>query len=326
MTLAAWADFSDRLDEADARVREEHPSVVLRDLAGRRLPHGHVITFANEKGGVGKSTLAFHTAVSLSHQGLKVLVVDCDRRQQSIHRLLEARDATARTLKVELPRPRHFALERPSGAILCQEIDRVAPDADVVVIDLAGHDSPIARRGIALADTVVTPVNCSHADLDPIGRMNPVSHKFKAAGPFSEVVGELREQRVAMGIEPFDWVVIKNRMRNCEQRLIASVDQSLATMAGHLGFRLARGLTERLAYRDLLPFGLSHVDLKLIPQLGQLRSAQVREMRQLMDDLQLPEFAAGEHRKPAKAAPVLAECERNYRDSLYAATSAAAAG
>ena len=324
MTLAAWADFSDQLDDADVRVREEHPSVVLRDLAGRRLPSGHVITFANEKGGVGKSTLAFHTAIALSHQGLKVLVVDCDRRQQSIHRLLEARDATARTLKVALPRPLHFALERASGAILCQEIDRVAPDADVVVIDLAGHDSPIARRGIALADTVVTPVNCSHADLDPIGRMNPVSHKFKQAGPFAEVVGELRDQRAAMGIVPFDWVVIKNRMRNCEQRLIASVDQSLATMAGQLGFRLAQGLTERLAYRDLLPFGLSHMDLKLIPQLGQLRAAQAREMRQLMIDLQLPEFARGEGRKPAKAAPVLAKCERNYRDSLYAATSAVA--
>jgi chromosome partitioning protein len=324
MTLAAWADFSDQLDAADVRVREEHPSVVLRDLAGRRLPRGHVITFANEKGGVGKSTLAFHTAVALSHQGLKVLVVDCDRRQQSIHRLLEARDATARTLKVELPRPRHFALERPSGAILCQEMDRVAPDADVVVIDLAGHDSPIARRGIAIADTVVTPVNCSHADLDPIARLNPVSHKFKQAGPFAEVVGELREQRVAMGVGAFDWVVIKNRMRNCEQRLIASVDQSLATMAGQLGFRLARGLTERLAYRDLLPFGLSHIDLRLIPQLGQVRAAQVREMRQLMDDLRLPEFATGVERKPVKAAPVLAKCERDYRDSLYAATSAAA--
>ena len=126
-----------------------------------------------------------------------------------------------------------------------------------------------------------------------------------------------------MGVDPFDWVVIKNRMRNCEQRLIASVDQSLATMAGHLGFRLAAGLTERLAYRDLLPFGLSHIDLKLIPQLGQLRAAQAREMRQLMDDLQLPAFAACESRKHAKAAPVLAKCARNYRDSLYAATSAA---
>jgi chromosome partitioning protein len=129
-----------------------------------------------------------------------------------------------------------------------------------------------------------------------------------------------------MGVEPFDWVVIKNRMRHCEQRLIASVDQSLATMAARLGFRLAQGMTERLAYRDLLPFGLSHIDLKLIPQLGQLRAAQAREMRQLMDDLRLPEFAGGEERKPVRAAPVLAKCERNYRDSLYAATSAVVAG
>jgi len=324
MELAAWADFSGQIDGADAGMREEHPSVVLRDLTGRRLPRGHVITFANEKGGVGKSTLAFHTAIALSHKGLRVLVVDCDRRQQSIHRLLEARDATARTLKVELPRPRHFALERPSGAMLCQEIDRAAPEADVIVIDLAGHDSPIARRGIAMADTVVTPVNCSHADLDPIGRINPVSHKFKQAGPFAEVVCELRDQRVTMGRDPFDWVVIKNRMRNCEQRLIASVDKNLAVMASQLGFRLATGLTERLAYRDLLPFGLSHTDLKLIPQLGQVRSAQVREMHQMMDDLRLPELAPGESRKPAKAAPVLARCERDYRDSLCAATSAIA--
>jgi chromosome partitioning protein len=323
MTLEAWADFTGHLDDA-GRPREEHPSVVLRDLQDRRRPRGHVIAFANEKGGVGKSTLAFHCSVALAHRGLKVLVVDCDRRQQSIHRLLEARDGTARTLKAELPRPKHFALERQSGALLCQEMDRVGPEADVVIIDLAGHDSPIARRGIALADTVVTPVNCSHADLDPIGRINPVSHKFKQAGPFAQVVAELREQRVTLGEKPFDWVVVKNRMRNCEQRLIAAADQSLATMAEALGFRLAKGLTERLAYRDLLPFGLAHLDLKLIPSLGQLRAAHAREMKQLMDDLQLPEFSCGEERKAAKSAPVLAKCERNYRDSLYAATSAAA--
>jgi chromosome partitioning protein len=323
MTFEALADIS-VFDDAANGAREEHPAVVLRDLAGRRHPRGHIIAFANEKGGVGKSTLAFHTAVALAHRGLKVLVVDCDRRQQTIHRLLEARDATARTLKVELPRPKHFALERQSGALLCQEIDRVGPESDVVVIDLAGSDSPIARRGIALADTVVTPVNCSHADLDPIGRINPVSHKFKQAGPFAAVVAELREQRVAMGQDAFDWIVVKNRMRSCEQRLIAAADQSLATMADALGFRLAQGLTERVAYRDLLPFGLAHLDLKLIPALGQLRSAHARELRQLVADLHLPEFAAPEERKAGKPAPVLEERERNFRESLYAATSAVA--
>jgi chromosome partitioning protein len=323
MTFDAPINISSFDDAAD-RVREEHPAVVLRDLEGRRHPRGHIIAFANEKGGVGKSTLAFHTAIALAHEGLKVLVVDCDRRQQTIHRLLEARDGTARTLKVELPRPKHFALERQSGALLCQEIDRVGPESDVVVIDLAGSDSPIARRGIALADTVVTPVNCSHADLDPIGRINPVSHKFKQAGPFAAVVAELRAQRVAMGQDAFDWIVVKNRMRSCEQRLIASANQSLATMAKALDFRLAQGLTERVAYRDLLPFGLAHLDLKMIPALGKLRATHAREMRQLVADLRLPEFGAQEERKAAKPAPVLEERERNFRESLYAATSAVA--
>lgn len=329
MTLEAWADSTEQL-AASAPVnetpREEHPSVVLADLEGRRRPRGHIITFANEKGGVGKSTLAFHCAVALAHRGLSVVAVDCDRRQQSLHRLLDARDGTARTLKVDLPRPKHFALEKQTGALMCQEIDRVAPDADVVVIDLAGADSPIARRGIALADTVVTPVNCSHADLDPIGRINPVTHKFKQAGPFAAVVAELREQRIASGMHAFDWVVVKNRIRNCEQRLIAAVDQSLGAMARNLDFRLAQGLTERLAYRDLLPFGLSHLDLKLIPQLGQMRANHARELHQLVADLRLPELVPASERKHGKAAPVLASRERNYRESLCAASSTAVAG
>jgi Mrp family chromosome partitioning ATPase len=78
MTLDGGTDFSLAHGEAatDERVRDEHPSVVLRDLATRRRPQGHVITFANEKGGVGKSTLAFHCAVALAHRGMRVLAVD----------------------------------------------------------------------------------------------------------------------------------------------------------------------------------------------------------------------------------------------------------
>ncbi|HEY6817103.1 MAG TPA: division plane positioning ATPase MipZ, partial [Croceibacterium sp.] len=94
-----------------ARERNEHPSVVLHDLVGRRRPHGHVIAFANEKGGVGKSTLAFHCALALAHLDMRVLVVDCDRRQQTLHRLLEARDGTVRTIKVPLPQPKHVVLD-----------------------------------------------------------------------------------------------------------------------------------------------------------------------------------------------------------------------
>ncbi|HYD25715.1 MAG TPA: division plane positioning ATPase MipZ, partial [Croceibacterium sp.] len=183
----------------DERMRDEHPSVIMRELDARRRPQAHVITFANEKGGVGKSTLAFHCAVTLAHRGMKVLVVDCDRRQQSLDRFFEARDGTARALKVALPRPGHVVLDKQSGAVLAQEIERLGRGCDFVLIDLAGQDSPTARRAIALADTVVTPVNCSPTDLDALGRINPVTRRFRQAGPFAEIVAALRAERMARG-------------------------------------------------------------------------------------------------------------------------------
>src|SRR5690606_30807674 len=105
--------------------RDEHPSIVVQDIMRRRRPDAHVIVFANEKGGVGKSTLAFHCALALAHAGKRVLAIDCDRRQQTLHHMLEARDATMRTLRIGLPRPDHTVLLKQSGALLLQEIERL---------------------------------------------------------------------------------------------------------------------------------------------------------------------------------------------------------
>ena len=305
--------------------RDEHASVVVQDIARRRRPDAHVIVFANEKGGVGKSTLAFHCALALAHSGSRVLAIDCDRRQQTFHRLLEARDATMRTLKVGLPRPNHVVLDKQSGALLMQEIERLGGGCDFVLIDLPGHDSPIARRAIALADTVVTPVNCSPADMDALGGINPVSRRLRQPGPFAAVVMLLQEERVARGLGPFDWVVAMNRVRRCEQRLIASADRDLTTMCGPLGFRLVEGLTERLAYRELLNFGLCHLDLKLIPGLGRARPSHSRELRKLVEGLQLPQAPSARSTAARAAvvrrphAPVSARTADGYREALYAA-------
>ncbi len=320
MTLNVSAEDHFQTGEAGGeRLPNEHPSVVLGDLAGRRLPQGHVVTFANEKGGVGKSTLAFHCALALAHLGMRVLAVDCDRRQRTLGRLLEARQGTMRTLKVDLPTPKHVVLEKPCGAQLLQEIDRVGTGWDFVLIDLAGHDSPVARRAIAMAHTVVTPVNCSPTDLDALGWINPVSRRFRQAGPFAEVVAALRDERIARGGQPFDWIVAKNRVRHCEQRLIAAVDENLATMARHLDFRTIEGLTERVTYREMLPFGLSQLDLRSMPELGAPRAANLSELRRLVEGLRLPQ----PHRpceaavRPAKtAACVPPQAARSYREAL----------
>ena len=305
------------MDETD-RARDEHPSEVLRDLERRRRSAAQVIVFANEKGGVGKSTLAFHCAVALAHAGARVLAIDCDCRQQTLHRLFEARGGTARTLRIALPTPRYSVLHRQNGPMLMQEIERLGGDCDFVLIDLAGHDSPTARRAIAMADTVVTPINCSPADLDALGSINPVTGRFRHATPFTEVILALRDARLASGGSAFDWVVAKNRVRHCEHRLLALVNRNLGTMAERLGFRALAGLAERVGYRDLLPFGLTQLDLRFIPDIGAPRSANLRELRELIEGLHLrmPAPGARPSRGAKPEAPVLAHAAESYRRAL----------
>ena len=96
--------------EANARINprvgeDEIPHNVIADLAKRPALHPHIVTFANEKGGVGKSTLAFHVSVALAHAGARVVAIDLDRRQRTLERGLSYRNGTAGNLGVALPMP-----------------------------------------------------------------------------------------------------------------------------------------------------------------------------------------------------------------------------
>ena len=173
----------------------EHPSVVVQDVASRPRPNGHVIVFANNKGGVGKSTLAFHTAMALCDAGKKVAVIDLDHGQATLSGALTNREATCRLLKIGLPTPRYVAVSQTSGAYLSQEIARIGSDCSYVVIDVAGSDSPIARRAIAMADTLVTPVNSSFADIDLLGQFDATTMRLKRLGRFARLVNALRDAR-----------------------------------------------------------------------------------------------------------------------------------
>jgi chromosome partitioning protein len=252
----------------------------------RRGPH--IIVFANEKGGVGKSTLAFHTCAALANAGAAVLAIDLDGRQQSLGRALTNREGTARRLKIAFPQPRYSVLNHLTQAGLQQEINRLGSQCSYVVIDVAGHDSPIARHAIALADTLVTPVNDSFVDLDVLGQFDPVTAQLKGMGGFATLVGQLRAAREA----PLDWVVAPNRLRRLgtsnEKRFAAAI-HGLAPKAG---FRVAPGVGERVIYRDLFPLGLTLYDLKRIPDIGRSAPVAKSEMDAVMGALRLPAMRA----------------------------------
>jgi chromosome partitioning protein len=261
--------------------------IISRELNSRAETSAHMITFANEKGGVGKSTIAFHCCVALCNAGYRVAVIDLDYRQQSMARALENREGTARRLKIDLPSPKYIALNQQSGALLNQEIARIGWDAEYVVIDVAGHDSPVGRHAIAMADTLVTPVNNSFVDIDLLGQFDPTTMQLKRFGSFARLVQELREVRDHRGKPPVDWVVVQNRLRRLGSHNEHRVADALAELSTKAGFRLAPGLGERVAYRELFLLGLTLFDLKYIPDFARAQPAAKAEMSELIAELRL---------------------------------------
>ncbi len=264
----------------------EASSVVVRDVEMQASPIGHVIVVANEKGGTGKSTIAFHTAIALCDAGNSVTAVDLDGRQQSLGSALANRDATARGLRIDLPSPRHtVAHPQQSASMLVQEMARTGWHSDYFVIDAAGHDSALARRAIAMADTLVTPVNPSFVDLDSLGRVGPGGSVER--GRFGDLVADLRAERRRRGGAQLDWVVVPNRVRQGSNNKVR-VEAALAVLADDLDFRVATGLAERVAYRELFAMGLTHLDLRRVPGLPRKRSQARAEVSRLIAELDLP--------------------------------------
>ncbi|GAA4036246.1 division plane positioning ATPase MipZ [Parerythrobacter jejuensis] len=296
----------------------EHPSVILADIKNRRKLPGKVVTFANEKGGVGKSTLAFHCAIALADMGQRVVAIDLDRRQRTLHRVLQYREGTATSLAVDLPMPSHSVLERPCAAQLWQEILRLDSKADFIVIDAAGADSPVFRRAIAMADTLVTPVNASFLDLELLGRHSPVTGAVSNSGCFASLVTDLREERARIGQGPIDWIVTKNRVRHAERRQIERVDEALEKLAIRHDFRIGRGLSERVAFRELFQFGLTHLDLKHLPGLARMQASTASEIEALIEDLALELRADPENRVHRRQPRTLASSSHAFSEALGA--------
>ena len=266
--------------------------LMSRNHDERAESDGRIITFANEKGGVGKSTIAFHCCMALCNAGYKVAVVDLDHRQQTMARALENREGTARRLKVNLPSPSYVILNHQSGAALSQEIARIGWEADYVLIDVAGHDSPVARHAIAMADTVVTPVNNSFVDIDLLGQFDSMTMQLKRYGSFTRLVQELREVRDHRGKPPFDWIVVQNRLRRLGSNNEHRIGDALNELASKAGFRLTAGLGERVAYRELFLLGLTVLDLKHIPDLARAQPAAKTEIMAMLFDMRLEMHSA----------------------------------
>ncbi|RYF92949.1 MAG: ATPase [Caulobacteraceae bacterium] len=266
-----------------------------------------IIVVGNEKGGAGKSTIAIHLTSALLHGGAKVAIMDLDLRQSSLAKFYRNRHAwLASESAVSLPEPLirnpsedGVALHRADAAEQMAAFETAFAaghqDADFLIIDTPGGDTPLSRAAHARADLIVTPMNDSFVDFDMLGSVNPVTLELEKPSLYSETVWEARKARAMTGQrQPLDWVVLRNRLASADARNRKRVDDRLMALAKRVGFRTGPGLRDRVIYRELFPFGLTVADLssKVRPIPVALSHVAARqELRALMHSLGLSAFS-----------------------------------
>jgi chromosome partitioning protein len=118
----------------------------------------HVISVQNQKGGVGKTTVAVHVACGLHRAGKRTLLVDSDQQgtAKDWHAAAERRGANP---------PRTISI---SGPRFSADIEPYKDAYDFIVVDTGGDLKAEAQRSaadlVAISDLVIVPLMASAFD------------------------------------------------------------------------------------------------------------------------------------------------------------------
>jgi chromosome partitioning protein len=114
-----------------------------------------IVALLNQKGDVGKTTLALHLAGAWANNGKRVVVIDADPQGSAL-------DWSEQRAKEALPRL--FGLLGLAGDALDREAPEITRDADHVLIDGPPRVATLMRSALLAADLVVIPAQPSPFD------------------------------------------------------------------------------------------------------------------------------------------------------------------
>ena len=114
-----------------------------------------IISFLNQKGGVGKTTISTNVAFDLTQRGYKVLLVDADP-QLSVLSWADIRET-----------PRTFSVMGMPKTSMKEELPKMKINGnfDFIVIDGAPRMTDLARAAIISSDFIIMPMQPSGYDL-----------------------------------------------------------------------------------------------------------------------------------------------------------------
>lgn len=115
-----------------------------------------IIALLNQKGGVGKTTLATHLAGEFASAGRGVIVIDADPQASALDWA---------QVRAHSALPRRFGVMGLPRETLHQEVPELAKTAHDIVIDGPPRVTALARSAILAAEVVLIPVQPSPYDV-----------------------------------------------------------------------------------------------------------------------------------------------------------------
>ena len=199
-----------------------------------------VISFANPKGGAGKTTTALILATQLSENGATVSIIDADPERW----ISQWGDLPGRPENIRV-------INNITEDSIVDVIEAEAKASQFVIVDLEGTASLMVANAIGMSDLVLIPAQGSSMDARGGAKTIRLIHN---------------QSRMARRIIPH-CVVLTRTSAAVRSRTLKNVHEQLIENGIEV---LRTGIVERAAFRDLFDFGgtLSDLDPAQVSNLG----------------------------------------------------------